>query len=269
MFLQTLDMIIHTEQTEKDSNVGTSYWDCFKGTNLRRTEIGTGLWLSLITSGNAFQSYGVVFFEQCGVPTSAAFGLNIAFYGIGIAGTIICWFLMTYIGRRKILLWGIGAVCVDFLIMGFVSLAPSTNTAVPWVAAVLLVLSNFFYDLSQGPLVYTCSAEGPASSLRSKTVNLTRLSFKALNIAFQVALPFQLGTTEGNWKGKIGFFFGGMSIFTFTWAYFRIPEYKGRTYEELDWLFENKISARKFARTEVNLFGIEPQYPMLRNPPAT
>lgn len=32
-------MITHTNELEKLVNEGTTYWDCFKGSNLRRTEI--------------------------------------------------------------------------------------------------------------------------------------------------------------------------------------------------------------------------------------
>lgn len=47
----------------------------------------------------------------------------------------------------------------------------------------------------------------------------------------------------------------------FIWTYFRLPEAKDRTYGELDVLFENKISARKFASTTVDQFaGHEAQF---------
>lgn len=35
------------------------------------------------------------------------------------------------------------------------------------------------------------------------------------------------------------------------WAFFRLPECKGRSYRELDVLFERKVPARKFKKTEV------------------
>lgn len=41
------------------------------------------------------------------------------------------------------------------------------------------------------------------------------------------------------------------------WAYFRLPEPTGRSYLELDLLFEHKVSARKFASTDINAFGDE------------
>ena len=41
------------------------------------------------------------------------------------------------------------------------------------------------------------------------------------------------------------------------WKYFCLPEPKGRTYGELDILFEKKVSARKFAKAVVNPFAID------------
>lgn len=37
------------------------------------------------------------------------------------------------------------------------------------------------------------------------------------------------------------------------WAYFRLPETKGRTFAEIDILFKNKVKARDFAKTKVDL----------------
>lgn len=54
-----------------------------------------------------------------------------------------------------------------------------------------------------------------------------------------------------NWKGKAGFFWGVPSLLMFIWAYFRLPECKGRSYRELDILFERRIPARKFKETIV------------------
>lgn len=38
------------------------------------------------------------------------------------------------------------------------------------------------------------------------------------------------------------------------YTYFRVPEPKDRTFAELDLLFERKVSARNFAKTEVDVF---------------
>lgn len=36
---ETIDMMRHTTELERDITSGSSYWDCFKGTDRRRTEI--------------------------------------------------------------------------------------------------------------------------------------------------------------------------------------------------------------------------------------
>ena len=52
-------------------------------------------------------------------------------------------------------------------------------------------------------------------------------------------------------KGKTGFFFAPICGLTCLWAYFRVPEFKDRSYYELDVLFERGVSARKFRQTEI------------------
>ncbi len=66
-------MMFHTHQIEMEAETGMSYWDCFKGTDLRRTEIvmtvfGAQNWSGLALGGNP-----TYFFEQAGVPTSDSF----------------------------------------------------------------------------------------------------------------------------------------------------------------------------------------------------
>lgn len=39
------------------------------------------------------------------------------------------------------------------------------------------------------------------------------------------------------------------------WVFFRLPEPKGRSYAELDVLFERRVSARKFAKTKIDVFA--------------
>lgn len=45
---ETVDMIRHTHELEKDITEGSSYLDCFKGVNRRRTEIVVMLFVRLL-----------------------------------------------------------------------------------------------------------------------------------------------------------------------------------------------------------------------------
>lgn len=50
----TVAMMVHTNELEKDITAGTSYGDCFKGVNLRRTEIACVTWAVQALCGSAF-----------------------------------------------------------------------------------------------------------------------------------------------------------------------------------------------------------------------
>ena len=63
-----------------------------------------------------------------------------------------------------------------------------------------------------------------------------------------VAIPYMITPDGANMQGKLGFFFGGLAALCFVWAHFRVPETMGRTYEELDLLFERKVPARSFRK---------------------
>lgn len=64
-----------------------------------------------------------------------------------------------------------------------------------------------------------------------------------------------LSPTDWNWAGKTGFFFAGLTAVLAAFMYFMLPECKDRTYAELDVLFENKVSARKFHKINVDQFS--------------
>lgn len=55
--------------------------------------------------------------------------------------------------------------------------------------------------------------------------------------------------------GHPGFCWAGPAIVLTVWAFFRLPETKARTYEELDMLFAKNVPARKFKSTDPDVFG--------------
>jgi MFS transporter, SP family, general alpha glucoside:H+ symporter len=67
-------------------------------------------------------------------------------------------------------------------------------------------------------------------------------------LATSVVGPYLLNPGAANAGAKIEFLYGGISVFSLIWCFFRLPETKGRTYEELDILFERKVPARKFKK---------------------
>lgn len=200
------------------------------------------------------QGYNTYFFEQAGLPDTKAFDLSIGYYAIGFMGTVLSWFLVTWFGRRSIFIVGLLCMCVTLLTIGFVSLAPATNSAAIWAQSVLLVVWVFIYDISVGPVAWCIASEVSATRLRAPTIAIARNSFYIWSIVFGVATPYMLNPTEAGWKGKTGFFYGGTCFLALIWSYFRLPEMKGRTYEELNILFWKNVPARKFKNTHVDAY---------------
>ena len=57
----------------------------------------------------------------------------------------------------------------------------------------------------------------------------------------------------GNLAGKCGYVWGATGLLCFIVAYFFLPEMKNRSYREIDILFNRKVPARKWTKTEVDV----------------
>jgi SP family general alpha glucoside:H+ symporter-like MFS transporter len=248
----TVAMMVHTIQEETEAATGTTYLDCFKGVDLRRTEVACVAYGIQGLVGSPLQAYTTYFFQQAGLPTDKAFTLNVGNNAITVVGTMLAWPLLAYFGRRSIFLTGLVLMTILYFAIGFASLA-STNGA-EWAQSVLLIVFMFVYSPSVAATLYAIVGEVGASQLRGKTVALARATAYLVDIVVGVMTPYMLNPTAWNWVGKAGFFFGGLSVICAIWTFFRLPETGGRTYEELDILFQRKIPARKFASYEVDAY---------------
>ena len=78
---RTLAAIIQTDRLEQELEMGSTYRDCFRGVNLRRTEISIGVYCTQVLSGIYLINYGTYFFQLAGLPTEQAFDMGIGFLG--------------------------------------------------------------------------------------------------------------------------------------------------------------------------------------------
>ncbi|KAF5856328.1 hypothetical protein ETB97_007512 [Aspergillus alliaceus] len=147
---RTLAQITHTLELEAKLDSGSSYLDCFRGIDRRRTEIVYMSFAGQVLSGSAFAYTPTYFFVQAGISTENAYQISIGGTAISFVGTITSWFLLADLGK----------------------------TAYVWTATAAV---------------------------------------------------------------------------TTTWAFFRLPECRGRTYDELDVMFHQKVPARKFVTYQINV----------------
>ena len=251
---KTLAMMEHTNEIEKEISAGTNYWDCFTGVDLRRTEISAVVWLVQSICGSTFMGYSTVFYEQAGLATVDSFDLSMAQYALGAIGTMCSWFLMSYVGRRNIYLYGATALFILLFSIGMVGIAPQSNKSASWAIGSMLLTFTFVYDLTVGPVCYSLVAEISSTRLRAKTIVLARNLYNVAGIVTNVLTNYMLSPTAWDWRAKSGFLWCGTCFCCVVWIFFRLPEPKGRTYGELDILFERKVPARKFKNTIVDPF---------------
>lgn len=251
---ETVSMMVHTNEIEKQIVSGTTYWDLFKGVNLRRTEIVCATWVVQTLCGANFMGYSTYFYQQAGMAVENSFSMSLGQYALGAVGTVVSWFLMGKCGRRTLYLGGQIIMFFLLLIIGCVALAGRENVAASWAIGSMLLIYTFTYDATVGPVCYSLVSELTSTRLRVKSVVLARNMYNMVSIVTNIITPRMLNPSAWNWGAKSGFFWAGTCLMCAVWTYFRLPEPKGRTYAELDVLFENGVSARKFKTTPVERF---------------
>jgi MFS transporter, SP family, general alpha glucoside:H+ symporter len=104
--------MIYTDQMEKQVAGGTSYWDCFRGIDLRRTEIVCMTWMAQTMSGTALSGLSAFFFQQAGISDADSFKLGWGQNALGAVGTICSWFILDRIGRKTLMTGGMGVMFI-------------------------------------------------------------------------------------------------------------------------------------------------------------
>ncbi|KAL4871826.1 hypothetical protein BDV12DRAFT_163178 [Aspergillus spectabilis] len=253
---ETIAMMVHTTALEQKITTGSSYLDCFKGVDLRRTEIVCMVWAIQNLSGNSFSNYSTYFLQQAGLGDSTAYSFAMGQYGINMAGVFGAWFLMSWgIGRRNLYLYGLSGLCVMLLAMGFLGLVPEAHRKQSSLATgSIMIVWALFYQLTVGTVAYSLVAEISTRRLQIKTVVLGRILYNIVAIICGVLTPYMLNPGAWDWSNYAGLFWGGICFLCIIYTYFRVPEPKGRTFAELDLLFERGVSARNFKSTQVDVF---------------
>lgn len=264
----TLAMMVKTDLYERELELGSSYKDVFKGSNRYRLEICCILFITQNYSGNPV-GFATYLFEQVGLSTENAFNMTIGMAALGFVATCICPFLLHRVGRRRAWLCGLSYCTTSLWVVALMSFAPDNGGhTVVWAQASILVVMQFVYALTVGPLGYVVSSETPSTTLRAKTLSVTATVNGLSYLILTICGPVLLNPGAANAGSKIQFLFGGIALISLAWSFFRLPEVgctdstftlaltltsqtAGRTYEELDYLFNARVPARKFRTTEV------------------
>merc|ERR1740138_794343 len=74
---ERIKQIQHTNEMEAAMSSGTSYLDCFRGTNRRRTEIAAVAWMIQTACGSGLIGQSTVFYQEAGLSPADSFSFNL------------------------------------------------------------------------------------------------------------------------------------------------------------------------------------------------
>lgn len=163
------------------------------------------------------------------------------------------------------MLWGTSLMlifCIAFASTGFFTGTGSNNAALAF-----LLLWVLCYGASSGPIGFVASGETSTPRLRAQTTSFnlgcyglglyvkipirqrTWSMLTCHSVIFQWSTSYMISADAGDLGVKALYVWAGMLVPTVAILYFFYPETSGRTYWELDELYERKIPAWRFKQT--------------------
>ncbi|THX53846.1 putative maltose permease [Aureobasidium pullulans] len=238
--LAALQSTVSNETRDGEVN----FMDCFKGTNRIRTFISMGVFACQHLVGIIFVlGYSTYFFQLAGLDDSNSFGLGVGVTACGVTGNLVSWFVINNVGRRKLFVGGMVALTAMLLLIGIMDVVPTAGAK--WAQSAITVVWAFVYFMTIGAMAFAILGETSNTSLRAHTAALATATQAVFGLAMNFAIPYMVNPDEGNLKGKVGFIFGGLGALATIWAWFFVPELKGRTFDEIDRMFSDRIPPRK------------------------
>lgn len=118
-----------------------------------------------------------------------------------------------------------------------------------WIQVAFVGIRSFTYQSTVGSVAWPILTEVSKSSLRGHAQSLATVTTGIVGAVSGVLLPFAGNRDQGNLGGKVTFIYGGILSVSCAgiWAYY--PETKGRSFADIDRLFEMGVKPRDFERT--------------------
>ena len=211
---------------------------------------------------------GRYFFQLAGLTNP--FISTVIIQVIYVMSIVLSFWLIDRVGRRPLLLIGLAALTVLNTLIGALGFIKGSHSDLGGALTALCALWMFSYSTTLAPIGWIGIVEVSSVELRAKTAAFGVLINSFVGIVFvsypsyiqrgctltalqNYTVPLLLSDQDAGWGVKIGLFFGGLSLLSIPPIYFYFPETKGRTFAELDELYERNIAPRKFASTKTTL----------------
>ncbi|KAM0326526.1 hypothetical protein ACHAQA_006395 [Verticillium albo-atrum] len=232
------------DDERRQSSEKASFLECFRGTNWRRTRIILVCMYMPQVTGAVLASNAPYFLNQTGLSSHTVIVLMQVGCVVSIVSSLLNIVAMMRLRHRPLIFFGISVCVAIYFTMGVAACFPQSSTSLMVIGFALQCTSIAF-----GPAVgsaYAISGEVSAIRLRAKSQGIA-FGWQALvSTVWTIVLPYMFNKDQGNMGGHLGWVFFGMGIVMAVIVYFDVPGTKGRTFHELDMMFERRIPARKF-----------------------
>jgi SP family galactose:H+ symporter-like MFS transporter len=195
--------------------------------------VGIGLAVFQQVSGiNTVIYYAPTIFQMAGLKAASV--AILATVGVGMINvimTLVAIWLLDRRGRRPLLLMGLAGMILSLGSMGLAFRLPTSSGIVSWIAMGSLMVYVGSFAIGLGPVFWLLIAEIYPLKIRGLAMSTASMANWGANLL--VALTFLtlirfLGRSETFW------FYGIVGIGGWLFAFFLIPETKGRTLEEIE-----------------------------------
>ncbi|KUJ09666.1 general substrate transporter [Mollisia scopiformis] len=233
-------------ETQAKTQREASFRECFQGKNTFRTLIAMSTFFIQSVSGMSWIiGYMAYFLELGGLSTGAAFNATVGLSFVMLVGNMVGWVFVERYGRRGTALYGAIILSAALFMIGITASIPSKSAI--WAQVFFMAIWSFTYQSTIGSVAWAIVAEVSKSSLRSHTQSLATVTNGLVGAVSGVLLPFAMNPNDADLGGKIAFIYGGILGVSCIGIWMYYPETKGRTFKEIDRLFEMGVPPREFA----------------------
>ncbi|WWC62250.1 uncharacterized protein I303_104846 [Kwoniella dejecticola CBS 10117] len=241
-YVDKLDAAFHEAKEEAKA---TGWGDLARQPDLRRVLIAIGIQSLQQAQGSSYMTNYIVSF-LVGVGVVNVFPVIMGLYCLYFATICTGNFLPDIFGRRPILLSTSAFCAATLIIVSILTTAfadPSTSVQKASIALIFLWYASFG---AQSPLIWIVTAEAAPTRNREKVLGLATFCGFGVQLIITFVAPYLQDVGYGNLGSKIGFIWGAFSMINIAFVFFFVPETKGHSLEQLDYLYENRVATRKF-----------------------
>ncbi|XP_064874948.1 solute carrier family 2, facilitated glucose transporter member 2-like isoform X2 [Oncorhynchus nerka] len=226
------EMMREKEEVEKEAQVSIAV---LVRSSLYRQQLFVALMMHLsqqLSGINAIFYYSTAIFEKAGVtqPVYATIGVGV----LNTVFTMVSVALVDRAGRRTLTLIGLGGMCICAVAMTVGLVYLSVYSWMSYVSMSAIFLFVCFFEIGPGPIPWFIVAELFSQGPRPAAIALAGCTNWTSNFIIGMTFPYIEALC-----GSYVFILFAVLLFGFTvFTYLRVPETKGKTFEEIAAVFK-------------------------------